>query len=123
MFGGHQVAQFKENYEKGTLQSIENQLKQSHFDRQVNQQIDKTFDALKQKLQQEVNAMLENTQSTITDLQRKQERDIVLNETHIQELKQMKEDTKQIQSSAQWLSQVLTQQVNKDKVKVEALAV
>lgn len=85
--------------------------------------MDKTFDALKQKLQQEVNAMLENTQSTITDLGRKQERDIVLNETHIQELKQMKEDTKQIQSSAQWLSQVLTQQVNKDKVKVEALAV
>jgi len=118
MFGGHQVARFKENYEKGTLQSIENQLKQSHFDRQVNQQIDKTFDALKQKLQQEVNAMLENTQSTITDLRRKQERDIVLNETHIQELKQMKEDTKQIQSSAQWLSQVLTQQVNKDKQQI-----
>ncbi|MEZ2228939.1 MAG: dynamin family protein [Microcoleus sp.] len=123
VFGGERVEHFKENYRKEALELIENQLKQNHIDRQVNQQIDNTFGALKQKVRQEVETLLENTQSTLTDLRANRERKIVLNENQLQELKQMKEDTKRIQDSAQRLSQELIHQVNveMDEVQDKAL--
>ncbi|MEZ2228940.1 MAG: dynamin family protein [Microcoleus sp.] len=103
------VEQFKENCRKEALELIENHLKQNQIDRQVNQQIALTFEALKQQVRQEVEALLENIQSTLTDLRANRERYIFLSENRLQELKQMKEDTKQIQDNAQRLSRQLIQ--------------
>jgi GTPase Era involved in 16S rRNA processing/uncharacterized protein (DUF2062 family) len=129
VFGGERVEHFKENYSKKALEEIEKQLRESRIDQKVNQQIYETFDALKQKVHQEVETLLENTQSTLTNLRAKRERDIVLSENQLQELKQMQEDTKQILSTAQRLSQQLIQQVNvemdlvQNESQDEALAV
>lgn len=112
MFGEEQVKNFKGNYEEAALNEIEKQLRDNRLEERVNQQISETFDALKQKVHQEVELLLEHTQETLTDLQVKREREEVMTEHQHQELNEMRDATQQIFNNAQRLSQLLIQQVN-----------
>ncbi len=112
VFGDDRVENFKENYKKAVLQEIGKQLKADRIEPKINEQISEIFFALKQKVRQEVESLLDNTQNQLFDLRDKSARDEALNENERQELYQMSAEAQRIQSNAQRLSQQLIQQVN-----------
>ncbi len=112
VFGDDRVEYFKENYKKAVLQEIEKQLRQNRIHPKVNEQISEIFFTLKQKVREEVESLLDNTQDQLFDLRGKRERDEAFSESERQELHQMSVETQRIQNNAQRLSQQLIQQVN-----------
>ena len=119
VFGSDRVEHFKENYKKAVLQEIEKQLRQNRIEPKVNEQISEIFFALKQKVRQEVDSLLDNTQNQLFELRAKRERDEALSENERGELHQMSAETQRIQNNAQRLSQQLIQQVNVSEVQGE----
>ncbi|NER05739.1 MAG: dynamin family protein, partial [Okeania sp. SIO3C4] len=112
VFGEDQVDRYKESYQNAALQEISKQLKENHIERNVNEQISEIFYKLKQRVRQEVDARLDNTQNQLFELREKRSRQETLTEQERQGLKQMKTETQRILDNAQRLSQQLVQQVN-----------
>ena len=112
VFSGERVENFKSNYQQAVLVEIEKQLRENPIDRKINEQISEIFASLKQKVRQEVDALLDNTQDTLTDLYTKRERNEVLSEQQQRDLNQMSTETQRILGNAQRLSRQLHQQIN-----------
>lgn len=112
VFGGDQVANFKNNYKEAALKEIEKRIRENRLDVKVNEQISQTFETLKQKVRQEVESLLDNTQNTLADLSAKREREEAIGEHEQEELAQMQRQTECILGSAQALSRQLIQNVN-----------
>lgn len=112
VFAGERVENFKANYQQAILVEIEKQLRDNPIDRKINEQISGIFTTLKQSVRQEVDALLDNTQNTLTELYTKRERNEVLSEQQQRELNQMSTETQRILGNAQRLSKQLLQQVN-----------
>lgn len=112
VFAGDRIENFKANYQQAVLVEIEKQLRENPIDRKINEQISEIFATLKQKVRQEVDALLDNTQNTLTELHTQRERNEVLNEQQQQDLNQMSTETQKILGNAQRLSKQLLQQVN-----------
>ena len=97
LYGGEQVQNFKNNYQQAALAEIETKLTEANFERDVDRQIDNTFDRLKQTIRQEVDALLDNTQTTLTEISAKRERDEVMTKSRKRlEIQEMKQQTEQI---------------------------
>ncbi len=109
VFGGEQVETLKVNYKEAIITEIEKQLKSNPINRKVEDHISASFDHLKQTLSQEVEALLDNTQNTLTELNRKRQREEVLTETEKKELDDMRAETERILGSAQRRSQELVE--------------
>ncbi len=109
VFGGEQVEAFKENYKAAVLKEIEKQLKSNPINHKVEDYITKSFDQLKQTLSQEVEALLDNTQNTLTELNRKRQKQEVLTEAETKELEDIRTETERILGSAQRRSQELVE--------------
>ena len=112
VFGGEAVQNFKNNYKEAAIKEIDNRLGESRFEQTVNQQINDTFDKLKQTIRQEVDALLDNTQNTLSDISAKRERDEVMTEQEHQDIQEMRQQTERILGSAQGLSRQLIQKIN-----------
>lgn len=112
VFAGERVENFKANYQQSVLVEIEKQLRENPIDRKINEQISEIFANLKQKVRQEVDALLDNTQNTLTELHTQRERNEVLSEQQQRDLNQMVTETQRILGNAQRLSKQLLQQVN-----------
>jgi len=115
VFGkGHDrtIEQFKADYLEAKIEKIIDQLQSLEFKKQIDVQITTTFATLKQQIQTEVDELLDNTQSTLSDLRIRRERDEALTTTETQELKKMLTITQQIQGNAQRLSSELVQIMN-----------
>ena len=109
VFGGEQVESFKKNYKEAILKEIEKQLKSNPINRKVEDHISASFDHLKQTLSQEVETLLDNTQNTLTELNRKRQRNEALTEAEKRELDEMRVETERILGSAQRRSQELVE--------------
>ncbi|PLZ24860.1 dynamin family protein [Fischerella thermalis] len=109
VFGGEQVEAFKENYKAAILQEIEKQMKSNPINQKVEDHISASFDHLKQTLSQEVEALLDNTQNTLTELNQKRQRNEALTEAEQKELDEMRAETERILGSAQRRSQELVE--------------
>jgi ribosome biogenesis GTPase A len=109
VFASDRVEAFKVNYKEAVLKEIEKQLKTNPIDRQVEDQISQTFANLKQTLNQEVEALLDNTQNTLAETSRKRGSDLMQTETERRELSNLKEETQRILGNAQRLSDELVQ--------------
>lgn len=109
IFAGDRVEAFKNNYKEAVLKEIEKQLKSNPIHQQVEDQISQTFANLKQTLNQEVEALLDNTQSTLAETSRKRGSDLMQAETERRELNNLKEETQRIFGNAQRLSDELVQ--------------
>jgi GTPase SAR1 family protein len=116
VFAGERVENFKSNYQQAVLVEIERQLRENPIDRKIDGQISEIFTNLKQSVRQEVDALLDNTQNTLTDLSTKRERNEVLSEQQQRDLYQMSTETQRILGNAQRLSKQLLQQVNVEAV-------
>jgi ribosome biogenesis GTPase A len=107
IFGGDLVEAFKDNYKEAVFQGIQEQMKSNPINHKVDEHISQTFTTLKQKLNQEVEALLDNTQNTLSELNCKRSRDEVLNERELQELDHIRAETEKILGSAQRRSKEL----------------
>lgn len=112
VFAGERVENFKASYQQAVLVEVEKQLRENPIDRKINEQISEIFTTLKQKVRQEVDVLLDNTQNTLTELYTKRERNEVLSEQQQRDLNQMSTETQRILGNAQRLSKQLLQQVN-----------
>jgi GTPase SAR1 family protein len=109
VFGGEQVEAFKENYKAAILKEIEKQLKSNPINHKVEDHISTSFDHLKETLSQEVEALLDNTQNTLTELNRKRQVNETLTEAQEKELDEIRTETERILGSAQRRSQELVE--------------
>ena len=109
VFGGERVEAFKENYKEAVLKEIDKQLRSNPINQKVEDYISETFATLKQKLNQEVEALLDNTQKTLTDLNEKRARDEFMNEAQHKELNDIRAETERILGSAERRSQELVE--------------
>ncbi len=101
VFGGFRVDKFKKDYKAEVLKEIDNQLKKNSVAQQVNDHISERFSALKQQVHQEVDALLDNTQKTLVELQNQREQDETLTEKKRQQLDDMRTETQRILDKAQ----------------------
>lgn len=112
VFSGEQVANFKANFVEGVCYEIEKQLRENRIDQKVYSQITEIFDGLKQKVRQEVESLLDDTQYTLSDLRAKRARDEMTTEHQQQELLQMRDEAQQILGNAERMSRQAIQHVN-----------
>jgi GTPase SAR1 family protein len=112
VFGGEMVERFKENYRQEALKQIEEQLRKSRIEQIVQQQIYQAFEALKHTVYEEAEAIMKNTEQNLAQALADRERNKAITEKELQELDEMRIQTKQIQGSAQRLSQQFIQNVN-----------
>lgn len=106
---GRSIEQFKADFLAEKLHKLKEQCSSSEFQTQVGQQIDEKFLELKKYIQMEVEALLDNTQNTLSDLQQRRERDQTLTEAEGQELNEIRAEAQKIQGNAQRLSSELVQ--------------
>lgn len=112
IFRSEQVANFKENYRDSVCTAIEKQLQDAHVSQKVDAQVTNIFRILKEKVRTDVNSLLDDTQSTLADLDSQLQRDEVMTEHKQQELASMRRETDRILGNAQRMSEQLFQQVN-----------
>jgi GTPase SAR1 family protein len=104
IFASDRVASLKSSFYQLVLKDLEQQLHTSSLQTKVDRQIDDTFNALKQRLNSELESLLDNTTSTLTQLGAKRGRQEVMNEHERQELEKMHQKTEQIINHAKELS-------------------
>ena len=109
VFSSERVEVFKDNYKEKVLKEIESQIKSNPIHQQVDDQISQTFASLKQTLNQEVEALLDNTQSTLAEISRKRGSDLMQTETERRELDEIRAETERIRGNAQRLSDELVE--------------
>ncbi|MBW4646535.1 MAG: dynamin family protein [Goleter apudmare HA4340-LM2] len=109
VFGGEQVKAFQENYKDAVLKEIEKHLRSNPINQKVEDHISASFNHLKQTLSQEVEALLDNTQNTLTELNRKRQRNEALTEAERKELDEIRAETEKILGSAERRSKELVE--------------
>lgn len=109
VFAKDRVENFKDNFQTKILEEIDKQLREKNIEQTMIEQIADPFNRLKQTLQQEVEALLDNTQDTLADLRGQRERAKTLNEGERRELNEIRSQTQRILGNAQHLSDQLVQ--------------
>jgi GTPase SAR1 family protein len=109
MFARDRAENFKADYTEKMLQEIDKQLREQRLEQKIDEQITVPFELLKETLRQEVEALLDNTQKTLTDLSDKRGRQEAMTEAERQELDRVRAETQRILGNAQRLSDQLVE--------------
>ena len=103
IFSNERLRKFKKEYLAQVQAAIKKQLASTPLSGQVNEQISNTFAALKQQVSQEVEALLEDTQKILEELQCQPELNPTFNEQQRVQLDNMRIKTQQIVDNAQFV--------------------
>ena len=103
IFSNERLRKFKKEYLAQVQAAIKKQLASTPLSGQVNEQISNTFAALKQQVSQEVEALLEDTQNILEELQCQPELNPTFNEQQRVQLDNMRIKTQQIVDNAQFV--------------------
>lgn len=112
IFRSEQVSNFKENYKEGVCIAIQNQLRDARVSQKVDAQVTNIFRMLKEKVRLDINSLLDDTQRTLTDLDKELQRNELMTEHKRQEFESMRGETTRILGNAQRMSEQLIQEVN-----------
>ncbi len=104
VMGKQMVSNFREKYKDAIHQEIDKQWQAQGVEQRVYEQVNDAFQMLKNKVGEEVDALLDNTQNTLMDLRAKRERDETLTEQERYRLQLMRAETQRIQGRAQGLA-------------------
>ncbi|MGL5872411.1 MAG: dynamin family protein [Xenococcaceae cyanobacterium] len=102
-FAGDRVASLKTSFTQAVLQEIERQTQEKSLQATIERQIEEIFNALKQRLNSELECLLDDTTFTLTQLGAKRGRHEVLTEHESQELEEMRQKTELIRCSVKGL--------------------
>ena len=109
VFGGTQIERFRETFKEEALKQLDDSLRAGNVRTMVNEQISMAFEALRSKVEAEVDAVLRDAEQTLVSVRTRRERDIVLSETERAELREMQETIQAITGNAQRLSHQLVE--------------
>lgn len=112
IFRSEQVSNFKENYKEEVCIAIQNQLRDARVNQKVDAQVVNIFRMLKEKVRLDVNSLLDDTQRTLTDLDKELQRNELMTEHKRQEFESIRRETNRILGNAQRMSEQLLQEVN-----------
>lgn len=107
VFGAERVENFKTAYRENLVQQIDQHLLAERIDVKVDGSVSEAYAALKEKILSEVDARVEQTQSTLDELRRKKARDESLSEHRRQELTKLVVEVEGIKKRAHRLSDQL----------------
>ena len=113
VFGGEQVRNFKSNYKQAALEEIDRRLAEARIEQNTNDRINDTFDRLKETVRQEVDALLDNTQNTLTEINAEKVRGAAISEQQRQEISLMRQQTQTILERARTLCHQLTRNIDR----------
>ena len=100
---------FKANFQDAITKEIDKQLREKHLEQEISNLISEPFAALQKSLNQEVEALLDNTQNKLAQLRGDRERGVVLNEAKQRELETMRIETQSILGNAERLSKQIVE--------------
>jgi len=112
VFAGDLVENYRKNYTEKTLEALDKQIREQRLEQKIDDQITTAFEVLKQTLRQEVDALLDNTQKTLTELSDKRGRQEAMTDAERQEINQIRAETQRILGNAQRLCEQLTEIVS-----------
>ena len=109
--GTKTLENFKIKYEEAVIKEIEKQLALNPPHQKVNDSISEIFNTIKQKISQEAETLLQNMQNTLNDLRGKKERNETLNESKLEDLKQIRVESQKILDNAHNVSDKIMQAI------------
>ncbi|MEP6925036.1 MAG: dynamin family protein, partial [Pyrinomonadaceae bacterium] len=109
IFGGESVKKFRENFKLKMLENLEQQINAQSVEQKIIAEVDNAFNDLKSKIHSEVEATLNDTEKTLSELRSKRERNEILSETERQQLFKMRRETLIIKRRAEKLNDLLLQ--------------
>ena len=109
--GTKTLENFKIKYEEAVVEEIEKQLALNPPYQKVNDSISEIFNTIKQKISQEAETLLQNMQNTLNDLRGKKERNETLNESKLEEFKQIRIESQKILDNAHNVSDKIMQAI------------
>jgi len=113
VFGKSQLAEFKKNFTASIHQEIDNLQRNNKMEEKVKAQINEAFSRLKEKVAKEVDAVIEDTENTLKDLNRKIERDYALTDKEKEELDDIRKNVAVIVENANRLNTQLASVLDK----------
>ncbi|MBD2139251.1 dynamin family protein [Anabaena sp. FACHB-1237] len=112
IFADDLVENYRKNYIEKTLEELDKHIREQRLEQKIDDQITTTFEVLKQTLRQEVDALLDNTQKTLTELSDKRGRQEAMTEAERQKINQIRDETQRILGYAQCVCKQLTKIVS-----------
>ncbi|MFO5493162.1 MAG: dynamin family protein, partial [Cuspidothrix sp.] len=109
IFADDLIENYRKNYTEETVEALDKHIREQRLEQTIDDQITTAFKVLKEKLEQEVNALLDNTQKIITELSDKRGRQEAMTEAERQEFNQIRAETQRILGNAQRLCEQLTE--------------
>ena len=100
-----QILKFREKLKEAVCAKFEEMASENNMTKQVEKQISTAFNALKQRIDEETEAILQDTENTLVDLQEKVTENKVLAEKEQEDLKQMVEKVAHITETAAGLNE------------------
>ena len=100
---------FKGNFQEAITKEIDKQLREKHLEQEISNLISEPFADLQKSLNQELEALLDNTQNKLAQLRGDRERGVVLNEAKQRELETMRTETQSILGNAERLSKQIVE--------------
>ena len=100
-----QILNFREKLKQAIAAKFEEMASESDMTKQVEEQISTAFNALKQRIDEETETILRDTENTLTDLQEKVTENKVLAEKEQADLEQMVKKVAQITDTAAGLNE------------------
>ncbi|HWP98796.1 MAG TPA: dynamin family protein [Syntrophomonadaceae bacterium] len=94
--GSNKVDKFKDDVKTAISQQFEEMKLKGDFTKNVREQVDSAFNALKQKIESETDSILNDTQNNLDELKSKIERDKVLTEKEKDELKDISDSVNEM---------------------------
>ncbi len=108
LFAGERSKNFKEKAIQQALKQIDEMHLEEQIGRSIRSYTEESFSHLGKSVSDEVDAVIENTQRTLTELAREKERQAVMSENQLRELDQMSERIKGILESTMSINRQLT---------------
>ncbi len=108
LFAGERSKNFKEKAIQQALKQIDEMRLEEQIGRSIRSYTEESFSHLGKSVSDEVDAVIENTQRTLTELAREKERQAVMSENQLRELDQMSERIKGILESTMSINRQLT---------------
>lgn len=104
VFGKSQLAEFRKNFTASIHQEIDNLKSKSMMEEKVRAQVNEGFSRLKEKVAREVDAVIDDTENTLRDLNSKIERDYALTDKEKETLNNIRQSVSAIVENASRLN-------------------
>lgn len=104
VFGKSQLAEFRKNFTQSIHKEIDNLKTKNRLEDRVRAQVNEGFSRLKEKVAQEVDAVIEDTENTLRELNAKIERDYALTDKEKEKLNDIRQNVGIIAENANRLN-------------------